>query len=63
MCRFFQAAYFDLYDLQFECRYRVSVREVTPEGMKSTKNASITFFTPTCADFKTRYKSAKCRNN
>lgn len=56
----FQATHFDIYNLEFKCRYRISVREVTSEGFKSFHEASVTFNTPSCEDIlSTTHKGPK----
>ncbi|KAJ8956788.1 hypothetical protein NQ314_006664 [Rhamnusium bicolor] len=55
-----KASHFDLYDLQFNCRYRVSVREMSEEGMKSIQDTSVTFATPKCTTFKASHKKIRC---
>ncbi|KAJ8915194.1 hypothetical protein NQ315_015417 [Exocentrus adspersus] len=52
--------YFNLYDLQFSCRYRVSVREVSSQGMKTIRDTSITFTTPKCSSFRASHKKIRC---
>ncbi|XP_049821559.1 anosmin-1-like isoform X2 [Aethina tumida] len=56
-----KATHFELYDLQFNCRYRVGVREVSSEGMKTMHDTSVTFATPSCKNFKSHHKKIKCR--
>ncbi|KAJ8980792.1 hypothetical protein NQ317_004794, partial [Molorchus minor] len=55
-----KASHFDLYELQFNCRYRVSVREVSAEGMKSMHDTSVTFTTPKCNAFKASHRKIRC---
>ncbi|PSN44614.1 hypothetical protein C0J52_19788 [Blattella germanica] len=44
-----EVAQYDLYDLSFSCKYRVTVRETHPHGGHSHQHeASLMFMTPTC---------------
>lgn len=45
-----KSTHLDIFNLDFKCRYRVSVREVTSEGLKSFHEAAVTFSTPSCHD-------------
>ncbi|KAF7269981.1 hypothetical protein GWI33_017016, partial [Rhynchophorus ferrugineus] len=53
-------AQFELYDIRFSCRYRVTVREISPEGKKSHQDTSITFETPSCKKLKALHRKIKC---
>ncbi|KAL3278358.1 hypothetical protein HHI36_013688 [Cryptolaemus montrouzieri] len=53
---------FDLYDLKFNCRYRVSVRNISSNGSQSSGDTILTFSTPSCKSFKSLYEKAKCTN-
>lgn len=47
-----EIAQYDLYDLSFSCKYRVTVRESHPEGSNSHHHeATLMFMTPTCHEF------------
>ncbi|KAG5883095.1 hypothetical protein JTB14_027892 [Gonioctena quinquepunctata] len=52
--------FFDLYDLQFDCRYRVSVRAVSAKRVKSAQDTYITFTTPKCSTYRKSHKKIKC---
>ncbi|XP_056640275.1 anosmin-1 [Diorhabda sublineata] len=52
--------YFDLIDLQFNCRYKVSVKIVWPDEAKSKHNTFVTFTTPKCSEFKENHKKVRC---
>ncbi|KAJ9575486.1 hypothetical protein L9F63_007644 [Diploptera punctata] len=44
-----EIAQYDLYDLNFSCKYRVTVRELYPDGGNSHHHeATLMFMTPTC---------------
>ncbi|XP_017776031.1 PREDICTED: anosmin-1 [Nicrophorus vespilloides] len=55
-----KGSHFDIYDLQFECRYRVSVRETAAASMKTIFDTSVTFTTPSCKELQSRHKRTKC---
>nr|CAH7746723.1 unnamed protein product [Callosobruchus chinensis] len=49
--------YFDIKDLQFNCTYNVSVKEIRDNHqVKSKEDTSITFETPSCDTFRTTFK-------
>ncbi|XP_044757582.1 anosmin-1 [Coccinella septempunctata] len=54
---------FDLYDLQFSCRYKVSVRESPPNGSRISEDTILSFSTPSCDSFKNIYRKTKCVNS
>ncbi|KYB29099.1 anosmin-1 [Tribolium castaneum] len=55
-------SHYVLTDLEFECRYRVSVKSISEEGIKSAEDTSITFLIPSCSEFKKTNRKAKCTN-
>ncbi|CAG9860195.1 unnamed protein product [Phyllotreta striolata] len=55
-----KSAHFDLVDLQFNYRYKVSVKKLIPNGRKATENTFVTFSTPKCSNFKRNYRKLKC---
>ncbi|KAK9884418.1 hypothetical protein WA026_007265 [Henosepilachna vigintioctopunctata] len=54
---------FDLYELQFNCRYKVNVREIPSTGLRSSEDTTLAFSTPPCNSFRSSYKKAKCMSN
>ncbi|XP_044258305.1 anosmin-1 isoform X2 [Tribolium madens] len=55
-------SHYVLTNLEFEYRYRVSVRSISEEGIKSVEDTSITFLVPSCSEFKKTNQKAKCTN-
>ncbi|XP_065170548.1 anosmin-1 [Atheta coriaria] len=63
-------SHFDVYDLHFDCRYKVNVKETHHTRRSREKNVqkrafcdtSVTFTTPSCKDLQARYKRLKCKH-
>nr|XP_023019055.1 anosmin-1-like [Leptinotarsa decemlineata] len=55
-----KANFFILYDLQFDCRYRVSVKDSSAKRSKAAQDTYVTFTTPKCSTFKKSHRKTKC---